>query len=170
FLIKKRGWYEPPRVLITSVFPFGIFKVWSWFKSPYKILAFPKPISPPSPLSKGTVGDEEGSQAVKGSEDYYGVKEYQAGDPLKQVMWKAYARERGILVKEFEDRVGEQQLFSWQSVAHFEKELALSYLCYELVQAEKKGIEYGLELPNETFELSKGSKHLYGCLQALALF
>lgn len=170
FSVAKRGYFKIPRMLVTSVFPFGIFKVWSWFKSPYKILVFPKPIAPPVPLSQGTEGSEEGSQSVKGTEDFYSVKEYQQGDPLKQVMWKAYARERGLLTKEFEDKVGQQQLFSWQSVAHYEKELALSYLCYELVQAEKRGIDYGLQLPTQTFELSHGSKHLHNCLQALALY
>ncbi len=170
FVGVKRGWFSLPRILITSVFPFGIFQVWSWFRSPYQVLVYPKPIEPPLPLSDGAVGDKDGSQSIKGSEDFYGVKEYQIGDPLKQVMWKAYARERGMLVKEFEEKVGEQQLFSWQAVAHYEKELALSYLCYELIQADRKGIDFGLQLPNQSFELSKGNKHLHDCLQALALF
>lgn len=166
----KRGWFQFPRMVITSVFPFGIFQVWSWFKSPYQLLVFPKPIAPPVPINDGYEGSEEGSQSVKGSEDFFGVKEYQAGDPLKQVMWKAFARERGILTKEFEDTVGQQQLLTWQSVAHYDKELALSYLCYELIEADKKGIDFGLQMPNQNFELARGKKHLQTCLEALALF
>ncbi|WP_251359256.1 DUF58 domain-containing protein [Kangiella sp. TOML190] len=170
FRTKQRGWFKPPRMVCSSVFPFGIFQVWSWFKSPYQILLYPKPLVPPVALFQGAQGDEEGSQSQKGSEDFYSIKEYQHGDSLKQVMWKAYARERGLLTKEFEDKVGEQQLFTWQSVAHYEKELALSYLCYELIEADKKGIDYGLQLPKQTFELSRGAKHLHQCLEALALF
>lgn len=170
FKPEKRGWFKFPRMVITSVFPFGIFQVWSWFKSPYEMLVFPKPIAPPLPLNDGYEGAEEGNQSIKGSEDFFGVKEYQAGDPLKQVMWKAFARERGILTKEFEDKVGQQQLLSWQSVSHYDKELALSYLCYELIEADKKGIDFGLQMPHQTFELARGKKHLHTCLEALALF
>ncbi len=170
FPAHKRGWFVYPRMAVTSVFPFGIFQVWSWFKSPYKALIYPKPIAPSSPLDAGVNGEEDGSTSVKGSEDFYSVKEYQPGDPLKQVMWKAFARERGILTKEFEDKVGEQQLFSWQSVAHFEKELALSYLCHELIEANSKGIDFGLQMPSKKIDLGKGDKHLYQCLEVLALF
>ncbi len=170
FLVTKRGWFEVPRMVISSVFPFGIFQVWSWFKTPYQILVYPKPIPAPINLSDSNHGNEEGSNSVKGSEDFYSVKEYQPGDPLKQVMWKAYARGRGMLSKEFEDKVGQQKIFSWQSVAHYEKELALSYLCHELIEANKKGIDFGLEMPDQKFDLANGDKHLYDCLTALAIF
>ncbi len=170
FKVPKRGLFEIPRMVCSSIFPFGIFQVWSWFRAPYKVLVYPKPLQPPVALFHSEIGDEEGAQSQKGSEDFYSVKEYQTGEPIKQVIWKAYARDRGLLIKEFEDKVGEQKLFTWSSVAHYEKELALSYLCYELVNAEKKGIDFGLQMPSEILELSQGKKHLHACLEVLAKF
>jgi uncharacterized protein (DUF58 family) len=38
--------------------------------------------------------------------DYYGVREYQPGDPLRHVHWKSTARRGQLVVKEFEREVG----------------------------------------------------------------
>lgn len=38
--------------------------------------------------------------------DYYGVREYQPGDPLRHVHWKTTARRGQLVVKEFEREVG----------------------------------------------------------------
>lgn len=171
FTTKKRGLHTPGRMICISYFPFCIFQVWSYFKTPYSTLVYPKPIAPVINVSsKSQEGDNRSSNATKGHEDFYGLKEYQAGDPLKQVMWKAYARERGLLTKEFEESVGQQTWFSWNSVKHLEKEMALSNLCYVLLEAEKNNIEYGLEMPSEKTSLSSGKKHLHSCLEMLARF
>lgn len=171
FLAEKRGVHSAGRMACISYFPFGIFQVWSYFKTPYSALVYPKPIAPNFNLSgENNDGDSLSSAVQKGHEDFYGVKEYQAGDPIKQVMWKAYARERGLLTKEFEEHVGQQMWFSWESVKHLETELALSNLCYVLLEAEKGNAEYGLEMPQEKTALSKGQKHLNSCLEMLARF
>lgn len=166
---KKRGLFQPHRFVCSSIFPFGIFQVWSWFKTHNAALVYPKPIACPDALVVGGEGEKEGTVSQKGSEDFYSLKDYQMGDPIKQIMWKAYARERGLLTKEFEERVGEQKLFTWSSVAHYEKELALSYLTDAIIDAEKRQDSYGLELPHKTIPIGQGVKHMHHCLEALAL-
>lgn len=171
FIAKKRGLHMPERMICISYFPFCIFQVWSYFKTPYSTWVYPKPIAPAVNLSSDSEeGDNVSSNSVKGHEDFYGLKEYQAGDPIKQVMWKAFARERGLLTKEFEEQIGQQTWFSWNSVKHLEKEMALSNLCYVLLEAEKNNIEYGLEMLSEKTSLSNGKKHLNKCLEMLARF
>ena len=167
--VEKRGYQKTPRIACTTIFPFGIFEAWSWLRSPYEILVYPKPIPCPEPLVATHSGLEEGVHAEKGNEDFHGLRDYQAGDPIKQVMWKAYARERGLFSKEFEDLVGEHQSLSWDSVAHYDKELAISYLTDAVLTAEKSQNMYGLELPQASIAQGQGSEHLHSCLKALAL-
>ncbi|AKE51546.1 hypothetical protein TQ33_0565 [Kangiella geojedonensis] len=166
---RKRGMMDIPRIACASIFPFGIFEAWSWVRTPYQVLVYPKPIPCPEPLVATSSGIEEGQTQEKGSEDFHNLRDYQAGDPIKQVMWKAYARERGLYSKEFEDYVGEHQTLSWESVAHYEKELAISYLTDAVLTAEVSQNVYGLELPQETIDKGQGPEHLHSCLKALAL-
>lgn len=166
---QRRGYMPIPRVVCSTIFPFGIFEAWSWVRSPYQILVYPKPIPCPEPLITTNTGIDEGQAREKGAEDFHNLRDYQAGDPIKQVMWKAYARERGLLSKEFEDYVGEQQTLSWDSVAHYEKELAISYLTDAVLAAEKSQQVYGLKLPQESIAMGQGPEHLHKCLKSLAL-
>lgn len=165
----QRGMLDVPRLACTTMFPFGIFEAWSWVRSPYQVLVYPKPIPCPEPLVASNRGIEEGNTSEKGAEDFHSLRDYQAGDPIKQVMWKAYARERGLYSKEFEDYVGEQQTLSWDSVAHYERELAISYLTDAVLSAEESQQHYGLELPQKTIATGQGAEHLHSCLKALAL-
>ncbi|RDX38446.1 DUF58 domain-containing protein [Kangiella sp. HD9-110m-PIT-SAG07] len=165
----KRGLVDIPRIACSTIFPFGIFEAWSWVRTPYQVLVYPKPIPCPEPLTASNSGIDEGQTREKGSEDFHSLRDYQAGDPIKQVMWKAYARERGLYSKEFEDYVGEHQTLSWDSVAHYEKELAISYLTDAVLTAENSQQVYGLELPQQTVAKGQGPEHLHTCLKALAL-
>lgn len=165
----KRGLLKPERFVCTSIFPFGIFQVWSWFKPSHVALIYPKPIECPQVLAPQSQGQEQGAFAQKGSEDFHSLRDYQSGDPIKQVMWKAFARERGLLTKEFEEQVGEQHLLTWESVSQYNKELAISYLTDAVIKAEQAGSLYGLELPDVLIEKGQGAEHLHQCLSALAL-
>lgn len=165
----RRGLLKPERFVCTSIFPFGIFQVWSWFKPSYVALIYPKPIECPKTLAPQSQGQEEGGFAQKGSEDFHSLRDYQSGDPIKQVMWKAFARERGLLTKEFEEVVGEQHLLTWESVSQYDKELAISYLTDAVLKAEQAGSLYGLELPQVRIGKGQGPEHLHQCLSALAL-
>ncbi|GAA4357402.1 DUF58 domain-containing protein [Kangiella marina] len=166
---ERRGLLDVPRIACTTMFPFGIFEAWSWVRTPYQILVYPKPLPCPEPLIASSSGIEEGQTREKGSEDFQSLRDYQAGDPIKQVMWKAYARERGLYSKEFEDYVGEHHTLTWDSVAHYDKELAISYLTDAVLAAEDSQNVYGLELPQQTIAKGQGAEHLHSCLKALAL-
>ena len=166
---EKRGLLKPQRFVCTSIFPFGIFQVWSWFKPSQVALVYPKPLECPQALAPQSKGQEQGAFAQKGSEDFHSLRDYQSGDPIKQVMWKAFARERGLLTKEFEELVGEQHLLTWESVSQYDKELAISYLTDAVIKAEQAGSLYGLELPKVLIEKGQGPEHLHQCLSALAL-
>ncbi len=167
---QHRGWFKLPRLMATSSFPFGLLKVWTWFQFASPVLIYPKPVEPPVKSDQGGYDEDEGASKVSGSDDLYGLKTYQAGDPISRIDWKALARERGLFSKEFVAYQSQDLVFDWNDFSSTEKELRLSYLCYLVVEASKCNYEYSLRLPEGYLQKDSGEQHKKRCLEALALF
>ncbi len=170
FKTHRRGWTDPGRLLLQTYYPLGIIRNWTGLKTGTKILVYPKPISTgPLPLSEAR--SDQGVVAVgKGSDEFSGYKSYQAGDSLKHVSWKNYARGMGIYSKEFSSYRDQRLWLDWDYLTGKNTEERLSALCYWALEANEKNKEYGLRIPGVEIKISSGSKHLDNVLKALALF
>lgn len=166
----QRGWLYLPRIMATSSFPFGLLKVWSWFKFASPILIYPRPIEPPAGNEQQGSDEDESQSATSGVDDLYGLKTYQAGDPISRIDWKAVARGRGLFSKEFVSYQSQDFVFDWNEFGSVDDELKLSYLCYLVREASRANFEYALKLPNLTINKNSGEEHKTTCLQALALY
>jgi len=166
----QRGWFELPRIMATSSFPFGLLKVWTWFRFASPVLIYPKPIEPPIKGDKGRSEEHEGATKNTGNDDLYGLKTYQPGEPLSRIDWKALARERGLFSKEFVAYQSQDLVFDWDDFPSTEKELRLSYLCYLVVEASKANYDFSLGLPESKIAKNSGNTHKQRCLEALALY
>ena len=166
----KRGWFSFPRIMTTSSYPFGLFSVWSWFRFSSQILIYPKPIEPPFKGSDANKSEEDGDNKVLGSDDLYGLRCYQSGDPLSRIDWKALARERGLFSKEFVAYQSQNLEFDWDDFSAVEQELRLSYLCYLVEEASKFNYQYSLILPHLKIAVNSGEMHRNSCLEALACY
>jgi uncharacterized protein (DUF58 family) len=167
---KSRGWLSLPRMMATSSFPFGLLKVWTWFKFETPVLVYPKPIEPPPEGGTGNTDEENGDSKTLGSDDLYGLKSYQPGEPISRIDWKALAREKGLFSKEFVSYQSNELLFDWDSFAATEQELRLSYLTYLVIHASHQNLEFSLKIPGKLLPTSSGEYHQKQCLEALALF
>lgn len=166
---QERGWLHLPRLMATSSFPFGLLRVWTWFQFETPVLIYPKPIEPPFETGQGEA-DEGENNKMAGSDDLYGLKSYQSGDPITRIDWKALARERGLFSKEFVAYQSQDLVFSWNDFSTTEDELKLSYLSYLVNEASKKNYQYSLVLPQVKLEKNSGVNHRQQCLQALAMY
>lgn len=167
---EHRGWFRLPRIMATSSFPFGLLRVWSWFQFASPVLVYPTPIEPPVKSDQVGYDEEEGATKISGNDDLYGLKTYQAGDPISRIDWKALARERGLFSKEFVAYQSQDLVFDWNDFPATDKEKRLSYLCYLVVEASKCNYEYSLRLPEKYIQKDAGEQHKKQCLDALALF
>ena len=167
---QHRGWFQLPRIMATSSFPFGLLKVWTWFQFASPVLVYPTPIEPPLKTEQGGYEEEEGTTKISGSDDLYGLKTYQAGDPISRIDWKALARERGLFSKEFVAYQSQELVFDWNDFPTTDTEMRLSYLCYLVVEASKCNYEYSLRLPEKYINKDAGEQHKRQCLEALALY
>lgn len=102
----KRGLYTIGPVKIRTHDPLGIFKREKVIKLFSKILVYPNtftikrlPLAGTGATPKFTV---RVSRISKDSEDFYGVRDYERGDSLKHVNWKASAKFDKLMAKQYE--------------------------------------------------------------------
>src|SRR5690606_10912210 len=50
---QRRGWLQPGRLLIQTVYPLGLLRAWSWVDLDLWALVYPRPIACPRPLGGG---------------------------------------------------------------------------------------------------------------------
>lgn len=167
----QRGILESQDLKISTDFPLGIFIAWSYFKPEYSCLVYPAPQGqkqlPPHTLKTGDI--DYGTQS--GTDDFAGFKKYRPGDPINSIAWKAFAKEQGLLLKQFSGKGSQTLILSWESISHINDiESRLSQLCCWVLLAEKTSVYYGLEIPDVSIEPGHGAHHKERCLEALARY
>lgn len=168
----RRGAFGLGGLKVATTFPLGFFQAWSCVDLQQSCVVYPKPAGErvfPMLKPAGRSGMHGGASLGLGMDDFFGFRAYVAGDPIKDVAWKVYAQEKGLLVKQFRGCSNDELWLSWGDVAYLsDVEARLSQLCLWLVAAEKQSLRYGLSLPQVEVEIDSGEKHLDRCLALLA--
>ncbi len=170
----RRGLLPMPRVTLATRFPLGLWRAWSYWTPALHALVYPHPApgGTPLPLAHGD-GREHFAQRVRGSEDFAGLRSYVPGDPVRQIAWRAMARnpEGRVLTKLFDGAAsGEARLTLDAALEQTgDVESALSLLARWVIDAEERAVRYGLELPSARIPFGSGPAHRAACLEALAL-
>ena len=170
---EKRGYLSPGRLKISTTWPLGLFQAWSYMEIEQACMIYPKPLGS-SQLPASTLLDEEEAVtgAGSGTEDFIGFRQYQDGDSMRAVDWKAYARERGLVSKRFSGRGTKKLLLSLNSIdSSKDLEASLSQLCCWVLEAERQEMRYSLELPGSgSPAFANGEEHCQLCLELLAVY
>ena len=101
-----------------------------------------------------------------------GLREYQRGDPMQRVAWKAVARGGGWYTKEFEGAGGGGPvLLDYAALPRtLDRETRLARLTAWVLACERAGRPYALSLPGQHLSPGMGREHRREALGALALF
>ena len=170
---RSRGRFDPGPITLSSRYPLGLFRAWSYPHLPLSCTVYPKPLETPLPHSSATVR-ATGQQGYSGQEDFSGLRERQPGDPLRHVDWKAEARNSGsgpLLIKEFSGGSANELLLDWaQTDPQLATEERLSILCGWVLQASQAQQRFALHLPGCALPAGSDESHRLRCLEALALF
>ncbi len=170
----QRGYLACEDIILTSQFPVGLFFCWSKrYRSDQRCLVYPQPLDLITMPEDGSeAGKLEQQRSVKlDSGDYAGMKNYQAGDRLRDIHWPSLAKTQKLVTIEHEVKSNSSVNLSWFSLPkNMNIEDKLSQLCFWLLDAEKNNTQYQLEMPNQTIEFSRGTTHLNECLTVLALW
>ncbi len=165
----RRGWLQAGRLTLYTECPLGLFYAWSYLNFDTRCLVYPKP-SGEAPLPIGDSAGGTGTRSVAGDDDFSGLRRYVAGDALPRISWKAYARERGLQVKQFSTPVGEELWLDFSEAPDRTEEEKLSRMARWVLDAEAQGLRYGLRLPDGELPPNSGIAQRDECLRRIALF
>ncbi len=168
---ERRGWLQVPRLTISSTFPLGLWRAWSYWQPAQRVLVYPRPESPPAPLPESPAAAGTGIGRRGAQEDLASIHAYRPGDNPRHIAWKAVARtgSRTLLVKQFEGGERGELLLSWRDLpAQLDSEARLARLTRWVLSAEASGTPYALSLGAQTFGPDLGLAHRARCLEALA--
>jgi uncharacterized protein (DUF58 family) len=154
------------KLVVRSAYPFGLF--WAVLRIPIKVVYFVYP----EPRGRGELpamvssGDE--GRPNRSGDDFSGVRAYSPGESLRHIDWKAYARGRPLVVKQFAGGEGRELWLEARALTRMSLEDRLSQLTLWALQAEEGDVPYGLSLGDVHLPPALGSIHQRRVLEALA--
>ncbi|MGH1360227.1 MAG: DUF58 domain-containing protein [Burkholderiaceae bacterium] len=169
----QRGWMMMPRLTLSTRYPLGIWRAWSYWQPAQRVLVYPEPENPPLalPATRLDNGDGQGDGGLE--EDLAGIRPFQEGDSPRRIAWTAIARTGTdeLISKHFDGGgTGELNLDFQTLPAGLDIETRLSRLTRWVLSAEASGCTYALSLPGNQLPPGNGPGHQTACLRALATF
>lgn len=167
---RRRGRLVLPEISLHSVYPFGLFHAWSYARLEMSCLVYPRPATTGEPPTESSYSRSEDGDRGVGADDFVGLRSYRHGDSPRHIDWKALARERGLMSKQFGGDRTERVQLDWDLLPSLDREHKLSLLCRFILQAEAQAVSYSLRLPGREIAPGQGERHKQHCLAALATF
>jgi uncharacterized protein (DUF58 family) len=168
---QRRGWLALERVALHSHYPLGILRAWAYFESDAQCLVYPLPRG--QLLVPHHDAGQTGNSSLQrsGADEFAGMRPYRAGDPVRAIAWKTLAKAQQLMVKRFDGQAANEVCLSWTAVASLSGvEERLSQLTQWVLDADRRGASYALDIPGTRIEHSHGAQHRERCLAALALY
>lgn len=167
---RQRGTRRAPRLVLATRYPLGLLHAWCYLESGATCLVYPRPSLPWQPPAIPHYGGADAGDRGVGADDFVGLRGYRPGDSPRHIDWRALARERGVLTRQFGGDRAERLWLDWNETPGADSEEKLRRLCRALLDAERAGARYGLRLPDTERAPDQGAAHLAACLAALAQF
>ena len=167
---RHRGWQPCGTVKISSHYPLGLFRAWSPLRLDSRVLVYPKPASIAAPFPDGDGGDGQQGRNRRDGDEFFGLKNYQSGDSIRQIHWKSFAKGQSLQSKEYAGATSTELWLNFDTAPGNDTEERLGHLCRWIIEAEQAQLRYGLILQGRMLAPSCGADHYRACLQALAQF
>lgn len=166
----KRGKFLLDQVRVSSVFPLGFFEARLLSRKDIEYYIYPTPASGIEPTSLGEAAGAE-TDGKNSGEDFHGHRKFQAGDSQRHIDWKAYARGRSLLTKEFSGASERShEILDWDAFKHPDTEFRLSVLARRIDELRNQNSTFTLRLPGKVIASGNGRQHAVRCWRELAVF
>ena len=172
----QRGRYEAAQVRLSTTFPFGLFRSWSWHRIQVTYFAYPRPKGElPLPLSRNkaepdTTGHDEGEGSF--GVDFSGHRLYGPGDSFRHINWKLVAKGYKPHVKRFTG--GELQMVRLdltQLNVISDPEKRLSQISKWIRICRRYGLAFQVKLSqSEIYDSLDSEDNVRRCLERLAVW
>lgn len=165
----RRGWLRPGRLRVQTEYPLGLLRAWTWIDLDLAALVYPHPLPGPKPCGSDDNGAHGERRWREGGDDFHGFRPYRAGDNLRHVLWRAYARGLPLQSTQFAQWQTQSQWLRWDDAAG-DREQRLALLCHWVLALHRQGQAFGLRLPGDELPPGVGTEHRDLALRRLALF
>lgn len=171
----RRGKFYSEGYRVTTRFPFTFFKKSRNIYEEREFVVYPELVSvrsPRMPQSERREGERRRLRIGEGDE-FYGLRDYRQGDENNRIHWKASARQRKRVVREFERTNSTQLTLVLQGVAGSQSadiEHALSVMASLARRLITNGVAVGLHLGTTSLRPTPGRRQLRLVYQRLALY
>lgn len=165
---RPRGLHAVGRLRVSTTWPLGLVRAWCDVPADWTWIVYPRPLAVDA-ADACAPGDGDGDGlSVTGGGDFRGHRSWRPGESQRRIDWKAAARGRPLLVKDFAG-ASDEQVFAFANLSG-DREHRLSLLAGLVLAAERAGHRYGLALSDSDLAPGRGDAHCHACLTALALF
>lgn len=146
---------------ISTKFPLGFFKAFTYFNIDSSFYCYPERVDQKLTIAKledGTNNEKEETE----------LRNYRLGDPLKRVDWKKLAKSNHWYTKSLSGNE-HQIIYITLEKNSTEIESQIKQASFLISQAETNGMEYGIRMNDQVIITSdKGSIHQENCLRFLS--
>ncbi len=166
---KQRGVFNIKRVRISSIYPLGLFYTWTYVTTESQYFIYPK-ANGKLPLPQQATDGDDHSESQAYGEDFSGHRNFQKTDSPRRVDWKAYARGRGLMIKEFKAGSSRSLLLDLEACPQNNIEERLEQLSQWIEYCRKKEIRFALKMPDQSLSSGSGNSHVKKALELLAKY
>ncbi len=168
---ERRGRLALERIALDTVYPLGILRAWAYFDSNATCLVYPYPRGT-LPLPFGAVAASGNAvSTTSGADEFAGMQRYRPGDPVRAIAWKTLAKAQNLMVKRFHGQAATELMLNWSALGTVAGlEARLSQLTAWVLEAERRGLRYGIDIPGTHIGCERGGQHRDRILAVLALY
>ena len=161
----ERGTISIPNIILTSIYPFGIFRTKRYFHIKSKIIVFPKKIQPNINL----LNEFDINLKYQAPNEFEGIEDYKKGDSYSKIAWKKSIIKNKKYIKKFEEPKKENNLIlNFDNYKEIPFEDLLGYVSYIIDYYYKNKIELTIKHRDNTFYLNHTQNSFYQILKYLA--
>ncbi len=167
---RQRGRRALGRIRLSSDYPLGLFRAWCDLEPELAALVFPA-LETPLPAWPANPQGQAGPALHRhgAPDEWYALREFQRGDSLREIAWKASARHDRWLVTESRSGQDLPALeFRLEQVAHLEYEHGIQRLAAWVVAADEAQQPWRLHLAGNVVGPEAGGQQRYLALGQLA--
>ena len=161
----ERGSYPISRIILKSIYPFGIIRTKRYFDSKSKIVVFPKKVQP----NHNLLNEFNINLRGHANDEFEGIEDYKNGDSFSKIAWKKSIVKNKKYIKKFEEPKKENKLIlNLDNYPEISFEDLLSYASFIIDYYYKNKIELTLKHRESLFYLNQNSNSLNQILSFLA--
>lgn len=167
---EQRGRLPLGRLTLSSTWPLGLWRTWSYVHVPVTATVWPSPekAPPPLPVTDSEDGLGRSRQSIDG--DVSGLRDWNPEDSPSRVVWKRLAvnDEPKVRLQETASQPAQTEL-ALESTRLSTREAQLSRLVAWVLSSEQQGRDYALRLPECSLDAGRGDRQRLMSLDALAI-